>query len=81
MKPLKQILILLTLFVFVYSFVTPSVLSDDDEKWRRDMTKDYTKVLKEKKKQAERHRKLVGKWQEKEHLVDLIHLYESEDFS
>jgi len=74
MKPFKQILIWLTLLMITAS----AIAKDDVEKWRKDMTKNYAKVLKETKKQSERHRKLVRKWQEKEHLEALTHLYESD---
>ena len=74
MKLFKQIFIWLTLLMITAS----AIAKDDVEKWRKDMTKDYAKVLKETKKQSERHRKLVRKWQEKGHLEVLIQLYESD---
>ena len=77
MKPFKQILIWLTLVVLVSSIVEPAIAADP-EKWRKDLGKDYTKVLKAKSKKIERHRSLVKKWWEKGHLADLIRLYKSD---
>jgi len=58
--------------------VTPAIADDKEEKWRKDLEKDYQSVLKAKSKEVERHRGLVGKWQEKGHLAELILLYEAD---
>ena len=78
MKPLKWFFTLLISLVLVCSFVAPLASNNADEEWRQDMRKDYTKVLLEKKKVAEHHRKLVRKWQENGRLPNLIHLYEGD---
>ncbi|MYA98245.1 hypothetical protein F4X90_01000, partial [Candidatus Poribacteria bacterium] len=41
------------------------------------MRKDFTKVLREKKKPAEKHRELILKWQKQRRLATLLTLYET----
>ncbi|MCZ6676130.1 MAG: tetratricopeptide repeat protein [Candidatus Poribacteria bacterium] len=77
MKPFKPMLIWLLLPVLIHSIVAPTI-ADDVEKWRKELQKDYRKILEARKKQVERHRKLVKKWQEKGRLADLIFLYEAD---
>ncbi len=48
------------------------------EKWESDMRKDFAKVLREKKKPAEKHRELILKWQKEGHLPELLALYVAE---
>lgn len=48
------------------------------EKWESNIKKDFAKVLREKKKPAEKHRDLIRKWQEKGRLSALLTLYERE---
>ena len=60
----------------MYSFIAPLASIIADEEWRQDMGKDYSKALRETKKVAEQHRKLIRKWHEHGHLADLILLYE-----
>ncbi len=45
------------------------------EKWESNMRKDFTKVLQEKKKPAEKHRELILKWQKQGRLSALLTLY------
>ena len=45
------------------------------EKWESNMRKDFAKVLKEKKKPAEKHRELILKWQKQGRLSALLTLY------
>ncbi len=45
------------------------------EKWESNMRKDFAKVLKEKKKPAEKHRELILKWQKQGRLSALLMLY------
>ncbi|MXZ00367.1 hypothetical protein F4Y93_06850, partial [Candidatus Poribacteria bacterium] len=44
--------------------VSLSQVSTAEEKWEANMKKDFTKVLREKKRPAEKHRELIAKWQE-----------------
>ena len=48
------------------------------EKWEANMKKDFAKVLREKKRPAEKHRDLIGKWQKEGRLSPLLTLYETE---
>ena len=48
------------------------------EKWEANMKKDFAKVLREKKRPAEKHRDLIGKWQKEGRLSTLLTLYETE---
>ena len=48
------------------------------EKWESNMKKDFAKVLREKKRSAEKHRDFIRKWQEEGRLSALLTLYEAE---
>ena len=48
------------------------------EKWELNMKKDFAKVLREKKRPAEKHRDFIRKWQEERRLSALVTLYEAE---
>ena len=48
------------------------------EKWESNMRKDFAKVLREKKRPAEKHRDFIRKWQEEGRLSALLTLYEVE---
>ncbi len=48
------------------------------EKWESNMKKDFAKVLREKKRPAEKHRDFIRKWQEEGRLSAVLTLYESE---
>ena len=48
------------------------------EKWESNMRKDFAKVLREKKRPAEKHRDFIGKWQKEGRLSALLSLYETE---
>ena len=54
-----------------------SQVSSAEEKWEANMRKDFAKVLREKKRPAEKHRELIAKWQEQGKLVTLLTLYET----
>lgn len=58
--------------VFNTSFLQ---VSSAAEKWESNMRKDFAKVLREKKKPAEKHRELILKWQKQERLSPLLMLY------
>ena len=49
-----------------------------EEKWQSNLKKDFAKVLKEKKKPAEKHRQFIVKWQKAGHLNAVLMLYEAE---
>ena len=73
---LNPILIVLIInLVFTISF---SQVSTAAEKWETNIRKDFTKVLREKKKPAEKHRELILKWQKQGRLSTLLTLYETE---
>jgi tetratricopeptide (TPR) repeat protein len=48
------------------------------EKWESNIKKDFEKVLREKKRPAEKHRDFIRKWQEEGRLSALLTLYEAE---
>ena len=48
-----------------------------EEKWETNIRKDFTKVLREKKKPAEKHREFIVKWQKQERRSTLLTLYET----
>ena len=48
------------------------------EKWEANMKKDFAKVLREKRRPAEKHRDLISKWQKEGRLSPLLTLYETE---
>lgn len=50
-------------------------ISSAVEKWESNMRKDFSKVLREKKKPAEKHRELILKWQKEGRLSTLLTLY------
>ena len=50
-------------------------ISSAAEKWESNMRKDFAKVLREKKKPAEKHRELILKWQKQGRLPTLLTLY------
>ena len=58
--------------VFNTSFLQISAAA---EKWESNMRKDFAKVLREKKKPAEKHRELILKWQKQGRLSTLLMLY------
>ena len=48
------------------------------EKWEANIKKDFAKVLREKKRPAEKHRDFISKWQKEGRLSPLLTLYETE---
>ena len=54
-----------------------SQVSSAEEKWEANMRKDFAKVLREKKRPAEKHRELIAKWQEQGRLSTLLTLYQT----
>ena len=57
--------------------ISLSQVSTAEEKWEANMRKDFAKVLREKKRPAEKHRELITKWQEQGQLSTLLTLYET----
>ena len=49
------------------------------EKWQTDMQKDFAKVLREKKKPAEKHREFIVKWEKRKRLDAVLTLYAAEE--
>ena len=48
-----------------------------EEKWERNIRKDFTKALQEKKKPAEKHREFILKWQKQGRISTLLTLYDT----
>ena len=72
---LNPIFILLIVgLIFNTSF---SQITIAEEKWERNIRKDFTKVLQEKKKPAEKHREFILKWEKRGRLSTLLTLYET----
>ncbi|RKU26313.1 hypothetical protein C6499_13720 [Candidatus Poribacteria bacterium] len=72
---LNPIFILLIVgLIFNTSF---SQITIAEEKWERNIRKDFTKVLQEKKKPAEKHREFILKWEKQGRLSTLLTLYET----
>ena len=69
-NPLFVVLIVSLGFNTAFLQVSPAA-----EKWESNMRKDFTKVLQEKKKPAEKHRELILKWQKQGRLSALLTLY------
>ena len=69
----RILIVLMISVIFSPSFVQTSIAA---EKWEVNMKKDFTKVLREKKKPAEKHRALILKWQKQGRLSTLLTLYE-----
>ena len=71
---LNPILIVLTMGLI---FNTSFLRIEAAEKWETNIRKDFTKVLREKKKPAEKHREFILKWQKQGRLSTLLTLYET----
>ena len=63
--------LLLSLSLFTIAFSTFA-----QEKWEKDMQKDFAKALNASKNAAQRHRELIVDWRKKGHLAELTQLYE-----
>ena len=68
-------IVLIINLIFSASF---SQVSTAAEKWETNMRKDFTKVLREKKKPAEKHREFILKWQKQGRISILLTLYDTE---
>ena len=78
---MKQIVRKTAIFIVLITCLWGNILATQAlaaEKWESDMKKDFAKVLREKKRPAEKHRDLVGKWQKEGRLSTLLTLYETE---
>ena len=65
------------LLILFFTIICSNIgISDDVIEWKQDLVEDYQRVLKAKRFKLKRHRGLVSKWHEREHLHDLIDLYE-----
>lgn len=74
-KNMKKITILLIACLLCNTML---MLGFTEEKWQSNLKKDFAKVLKEKKKPAEKHRQFIIKWQKAGHLDAVLMLYEAE---
>ena len=76
-KTVKTTAIFIALITYLCynTFAVPTFAA---EKWEANMKKDFAKVLREKKRPAEKHRDLIGKWQKDGRLSPLLTLYETE---
>lgn len=61
--------------LLIFTLAMPGLAA---EKWQTDMQKDFAKVLREKKKPAEKHRDFIVKWEKRGHLEALRTLYREE---
>ena len=68
-------IVLIINLIFSPSFLQISVAA---EKWEANIRKDFAKVLREKKKPAEKHREFILKWEKQGRLSTLLTLYETE---
>ena len=69
--------ILIVLIINLIITIPFSQVSTAAEKWETNIRKDFAKVLREKKKPAEKHRELILKWQKQGRLSTLLTLYET----
>ena len=76
-KILKTTTILIALITYLWGN-TIVIQALAAEKWESNMKKDFAKVLREKKRPAEKHRDFVRKWQEEGRLPAVLTLYESQ---
>ncbi len=76
-KIMKTTTILIALITYLWGN-TIAIQALAAEKWESNMKKDFTKVLQEKKRPAEKHRDFIRKWQEDGRLSALLTLYESQ---
>ena len=77
---MKKILKTTTLFIALITCLwcnTIVIQALGAEKWESNMKKDFAKVLREKKRPAEKHRDFIRKWQEDGRLSALLTLYEA----
>ena len=72
-NPIFIVLIINLIFSASFSQVTIA-----EEKWEKNMRKDFTKVLREKKKPGEKHREFILKWQKQGRISTLLTLYDTE---
>ena len=73
LNPIFTVLIVSLIFNTSFLQVTTA-----EGKWEANMKKDFTKVLREKKKPAEKHREFIAKWQKQGRLSTLLTLYATE---
>ena len=76
-KIVKTAAILIAVITYLWGN-TIAIQAFAQEKWESNLKKDFAKVLREKKRPAEKHRKLISKWQEEGRLSALLTLYEAE---
>ena len=72
---MKRITVLL---IISLSFLLIAITTSAQEKWERDMQKDFAKVLKVKKDAPKEHREFIAEWRKKGHIAELTQLYEAE---
>ena len=77
MKKIRLNPILIVLIINLLFTISVSQVSTAAEKWEEHIRKDFAKVLREKKKPAEKHRELILKWQKQGRLSTLLTLYET----
>ena len=73
LNPIFIVLIISLIFNSSFSQVTIAA-----EKWEKNIRKDFTKVLREKKKPGEKHREFILKWQKQGRISTLLTLYDTE---
>ena len=78
---MKRIVKTTTIFIALITYLwcnTIAIQVFAAEKWESNIKKDFAKVVREKKRPAEKHRDLIRKWQEEGRLSALLTLYERE---
>ncbi len=67
---------LTTALIIFFSIVAITFSTLAQEKWEKDMQKDFSKVLNTKKNAPQKHRELIVDWRKKGYLSELTQLYE-----
>ena len=78
MKKIRPNPIFIVLIINLIFSVSFSQVSTAAEKWEKNIRKDFTKVLREKKKPGEKHREFILKWQKQGRISTLLTLYDTE---
>ena len=78
MKKIRPNPIFIVLIINLIFSVSFSQVSIAEEKWEKNIRKDFAKVLREKKKPGEKHREFILKWQKQGRISTLLTLYDTE---
>jgi len=70
---MKRLTTTLIIYLSIFAF---TISTFAQEKWEKDMQKDFSKVLNASKNAPQKHRELIIEWRKKGHLAELRQLYE-----